>query len=375
MGTSNLKILILFILCSFSLISCQNKKMEEKYKWTGTLSAPKEYQMQVYYGQLIADDYQYPFTDIWGNINNGWGNDGGSGGTTDKLVGLPHTLEFTWYSLVEDKFYAGHWDLDKEKIKKLFQEGFSQTYFDSFKKGTYDSFIVGLAPKGRLVVWLSGGGHQVEIGSFQGKEIIITKEEAYDKFKYVFEPGYREEMLKDKSSGGLTDDLVFKKIKEKGYPDPKLYDDFREKFNWAPKVILPEGSTLQRRSFSIANGEKEVTLENNSEKSLPLAQRAVPYLFYFLWKDKDGKKYNSQIVFTGNPQYIKEANKIYNSTFLPLDFSTTEIYKLFKEKLDKNASVDLIFDFSSNESVKVYAEQNGKKYPLTQMDQYVKLQK
>jgi hypothetical protein len=182
-------------------------------------------------------------------------------------------------------------------------------------------------------------------------------------------------MLKDKSSGGLTDDLVFKKIKEKGYPDPKIYDDFREKFNWTPKVILPEGSTLQRRSFSMTNGEKELTLENNSEKSLPLAQRAVPYLFYFLWKDKDGKKYNSQIVFTGNTEYMKQANTIYNSTFLPLDFDTTEIYKLFKEKLDKDAPIELIFDFSSNESVKVYAEQNGKKYPLTQMDQYVKPKK
>lgn len=375
MGISKLRVLILFVVCSFSLISCQNKKMEEKYKWKGTLSAPKEYQMQAYYGQIIADDYQFPFSDIWGNINQGWGNDGGSGGGADKLVGVPHTLEFTWYSLVEDKFYAGHWELDKEKIARLFKEGFSQTYFDSVKKGTYDTFIVGLAPKGRLVLWLSGAGHQVEVGSFQGKEIKITKEEAYDKFKYVFEPSYKEDMLKDKASGGLTDDAVYKKIKEEGYPDPGIYDSFREKFNWGPKVILPAGSTLERRNFKMCNGEEEGTLEDNSDPVVPNKKRAVPYLFYFQWKDKDGKKYSSQIVFTGNNQYIMEANKIYNGTFLPLDFDKTEIYKLFKEKLDKEAPIDLVVDVSNNEDVKVYAEQDKKKYPITQMDKYVKLKK
>lgn len=348
--------------------------MEEKFKWTGTLSAPKEYQMQVYYGLLIADDYQYPFTDIWGNISNGWGNEGGSGGTSDKMADLPHTLEFTWYSLVENKFYAGHWDLDKEKIKKLFNEGFSEPYFDSFKKGTYHTFVIGLAPKGRLVVWLSGGGHQVEIGSFQGKEIKISREEAYDKFKYAFEPGYREEMLKDKSHGGLTDDLVFKIISEKGHPDPKIYDDYREKFNWSPKMILPEGSTLQRVGINMANGEKELTLENNAGKPLAQSQRAIPYLFYLMWKDKNGRKYNSQIVFTGNKQYFKETNTVYNGTILPLDFYTSEIYKLFREKLDKNLPTDMVLDVSLNDSVKVSVEQNGKKYTLGQMVQYVKPQ-
>ncbi|AZA84860.1 hypothetical protein C1637_18945 [Chryseobacterium lactis] len=371
MGINKLKIFILFIVCSFSLISCQDKKMEEKYKWTGTLSAPNEYPMQAYYGELIADDYQYPFSDIWGIAGGGWGEPGKYGGGTDKLVKVPHTLEFTWYSLTENKFYAGHWELDTKKITQLFNEGFSQTYFDSLKKGTYDTFIIGLGPKGKLILWLYGDGHQVEVGHFQGKEIKITQAEAYDKFKYVFEPNYREDILNDP---GIVKAIVTQKIKEEGYPDPNLYETFREKLNWSPKLILPAGSTLEKRNFYMANGERESTLQDNPATTLPYAKRAVPYLFYFQWKNKDGKEESSQIVFTGNSQYIKDANKVYNGTFLPLDFEKTDMFKIFGG-LDKKNSADIVIDISSGNNAEVYIEQNGKKYPVTQMDKYVKQDK
>lgn len=371
MEISKLKILILFVVCSFSLISCQNKKMEEKFKWTGTISAPKEYPMQAYYGQIIADDYQFPFSDIWGIVDGGWGELGKYGGGTEKIIQVPHTLEFTWYSLAEDKFYAGHWGLDTKKITQLFKEGFSQTYFDSLKKGTYDTFVVGLAPGGKLVLWMYGDGHQVEVGVFQGKEIKITKEDAYEKFKYVFEPNYREDILNDP---GIVKPAVAKKIKEEGYPDPKLYEALREKLNWSSKLILPAGSTLEKRHIDMANGERESTLQDNPEPTLPHKKRAVPYLFYFQWKDQSGKKQSSQIVFTGNSQYIREANKVYNGTFLPLDFEKTDMYKAFSG-LDKEAAADIVIDISNGSNAEVYIEQNAKKYPITQMDKYVKQHK
>ncbi|ASE62319.1 Protein of uncharacterised function (DUF2931) [Chryseobacterium indologenes] len=371
MGINKLKTFILFIVCSFSLITCQNKKMEEKYIWTGTLSAPNEYPMQAYYGELIADDYQFPFSDIWGITGGGWGEPGKHMGGTDHPVKVPHTLEFTWYSLAENKFYAGHWELDTQKITRLFNEGFSQTYFDSLKKGTYDTFVIGLGPKGKLILWLYGDGHQVEVGHFQGKEIQITQAEAYDKFKYVFEPNYREDILNDP---GIVKPIVTQKIKDEGYPNPDLYENFREKLNWRPKLILPAGSTLEKRNFYMANGERESTLQDQPATALPYAKRAVPYLLYFEWKNKDGKQESSQIVCTGNSQYIKEANKLYNGTFLPLDFEKTDMYKIFGG-LDKEASADIVIDISSGNTAEIYIEQNGKKYPVTQTDKYVKQNK
>lgn len=375
MGTNKFKILVILIFGIISLISCQNKKMEEKFKWSGGISAPKEYQMQVYFGQIIADDFQYVYSDIVGTIQGGWGNADEAMGSSDVLHDVPHTLEFTWFSVVEDKFYAGHWDLDKVKITKLFKEGFTTTKFDPALnkmvpiKGTYDRISVGMAPKGKLALWLSGAGNQVEVGFFQGKEIKITEQEAYEDFQYTYKPTYRSTALKDQSHGGFVDDLVYKKIQEEGYPDPKIFEDFRERFNWGFKIILASGNVLENRRLEMCNGEKE-TIFHNENTVIPPMKRAIPYNFDFDWKNANGKKYHSQIVFTGNTDYIRQANKIYNGTFLPLDFANTDIYKSFKEKLDKNAPINIVIDVSSNKDVLVYVEQNGNKYPLTQMDKY-----
>ena len=64
----NIKIVTLFIFSVFSLLSCQNKKMEEKFNWSGGICAPAEYQMQCYYGRIIADDFLICSSEI---INGG----------------------------------------------------------------------------------------------------------------------------------------------------------------------------------------------------------------------------------------------------------------------------------------------------------------
>lgn len=375
----NIIVVTPFIFCAFSLLSYQNKKMEEKFNWSGGICAPKEYQMQCYYGQIIADDFQYQYSDIVGTVQQGWGDGADAMGTSDGLYDVPHTLEFTWYSVVEDKFYAGHWELDKEKMTELFKEGFFVTRYKGergeikyYKKETYNSIIVGLAPKGRLVLWMSGEMKQVEVGCFQGQEIKITKEEAYENFQYVFKPNYRTSMLKAVGNGGITDPVVYKKIQDEGYPDPKTYDDFRERFNYGIKFIISQESTLENRRFKMCNGEYEAIPDNNHDLVLPYAKRAVPYHLGLRWTTKEGKEFSSELAFTGNTQYIREANQKYYGPFLPLDFDKSEIYKLFKEDLDKDAMITIVIDVSSNKNAKVFIEQNGEKYPVNQMDSYVK---
>lgn len=66
---------------------------------------------------------------------------------------------------------------------------------------------------------------------------------------------------------------------------------------------------------------------------------------------------------------------MYNGPFLPWDFNKTEIYKLFKEKLDKEIPIDIVVDVSGNKEAKVYVEQSGKRYPIIQKESYVKQRK
>lgn len=287
METNSVRSLILFVICSFSLVNCQNKKMEEKYNWLGTLSAPKEYPMEIYKGAIIADDFAYRFDAIWGTQNTGWGNEGGTMSVETRNMDIPNKLEFTWYSLVENKFYTGKWDLDKEKIESLFKKGFIDQ--DNGKKTTYSNFIVGLAPKGRVVLWINGPGNQTEVGVFQAHDTVITQENAYENAKYMLKEGFADRMLKDPSYQTFKPEIRAK-IEKEGYPAADIYDVYREKYNWKSSVILPEGSEWIDFGFTNYNGEQE-NLFGESLTNDTYKKRAVPKFCGFYWRDKNKNRY------------------------------------------------------------------------------------
>lgn len=287
MVTNKLKILILAIICSFSLMNCQNKKMEEKYSWLGTVSAPQEYPMEVYKGAIVANDFTYGFDAIWGTQNTGWGNEGGTMSVETEKMGIPHQLEFTWYSLVEKKFFTGKWDLNQKKIKTLFEEGFIDQ--DTHKKATYNSFVVGLAPEGRVIVWMKGPGNQKEIGAFQAHDTVITKEKAYPNAQYMLREGFADRMLNDPSYKTFKPE-VLEKIKKEGYPAADIYNLYREKYNWKPAVMLPQGAEWIDFGCTQYNGEQE-NLFDQSLKEDTYKSRAIPKFCGFYWRDKDQNRY------------------------------------------------------------------------------------
>lgn len=68
MGINKIKISTLFIFFFLTIISCQNKKMEEKFNWSAIVSAPQEFPVELYSGALTADDYTSSFSSIWGTL-------------------------------------------------------------------------------------------------------------------------------------------------------------------------------------------------------------------------------------------------------------------------------------------------------------------
>jgi hypothetical protein len=313
--------------------------MEEKYTWLGTVSAPQEYPMEVYEGAIIADDFTYPFDAIWGTQNTGWGKEGGTMNVTTERMNAPHKLEFTWYSLVEKKFYTGKWDLDKEKIKKLLDEGFLDQ--DTKKKTTYHSFVVGLAPKGRVVLWMKGPGNQKEIAAFQAHDTVITKEKAYDNAQYMLKEGFADRMLKDPSYKTFKPE-VREKIEKEGYPDADIYNVYRERYNWKPSVILPEGATWIDFGFTSYNGEQE-NLFDQSLKDNTYKSRAIPKFCGFYWKDKNNNRYAVWI----------DA------------FDDKEIFDLF-QKTGKDKNIDLTIKVNEdNTKVLISLDSEKDKLPVT----------
>ncbi|MBF8005655.1 DUF2931 family protein [Pseudomonas brenneri] len=325
------------VLFCFSLAACQSKDVPETYSWSGSVSAPQEYPMEVYRGALIAEDFTYDFDAIWGTQNTGWGHQGGTMTTGIEKKAVPYQLAFTWYSLVEKKFYTGQWTLDKEKIKRLLDEGFIDQ--DTHKKDTYNTFIVGLAPQGRVVLWVSGAGNQKEVGAFEAQVTAITKESAYSNAQYMFKDGYADRMLNDPSYKTFSPQ-VRQKIQTQGYPSPGIYDTYREKYSWRPVVVLQEGAQWLDFGFSAYNGEQEnifgkELLDNHYEK------RAIPKFCGFYWRD-------------GSSRYGVWVDA----------FDEKEIFDVF-QKLGKEKHIDLVVKVDAqNTRVSLLLRSGAQEFPI-----------
>ena len=263
-------------------ISCQSKKMEKKFDWSATLSAPQEYPIQVYKGKIAAPDYQQSL-EGFGVISYGWGVEGGTVvmGPDQKI--LPENLEITWISFVEQKNYHGKWILPTEKLVHLFDEGFIDEH--TKKKETYNTIIVGLAPKGLVVVWLQGAGHQVELCKFMAQETEIDLKTVAADDKHLFDKEYNDIVL-----NGRIAPKVKEKIKSEGYPKPEVYEVYRARYNSKPIIVLPEGSILNSLSMEFYNGEREMFFKENVAK-IDYNQRAVLKYFNAYWIDKNNTKY------------------------------------------------------------------------------------
>lgn len=325
----------LFIL---SLISCKTMEKEKKHQWLATVSAPKEYPVEVYSGDLIADDFSYGFDAIWGTQNTGWGNEGGTMSVSTEQMEIPHALEFTWLSLVEKKFYTGKWKLDKEKITALFEEGFMN--YDTHKRATYDTFIIGLAPKGRVVLWAGAAGITKEIDAFQAHDTIITKERAYENAQYMLEKDYAEDIINNPVYKTFKPETL-EKIANYGRPDPAMYDLYRERYNWKPVILLPEDCVWDSSTIHYLNGELE-TLQEKEVLKNDFQYRAIPSYFVSFLKNKTQNIYE----------------------ILADPFNEKETLNAFK-KLGNKENIELIFKVAPNyESCRIFVKNKTEEIEL-----------
>ncbi|MDH7464190.1 DUF2931 family protein [Chitinophagaceae bacterium 26-R-25] len=333
--------------------------MEEKFDWSATLSAPQEYPVTVIEGDIGNNDYKQ-YLDGFGFIPVGWGNEGGTVSSGPNKKDVPDSLHLLWRSHAEHKFYRGSFALPKEKITALFKEGFMDTYFDTVRKETYNKFIVGMAPEGRVTVWLAGAGMQREVARFNAQEVAVKAEDVAPIERYLFEKGSDESVMADSL---IITSRVKNKIAQYGLPDPKIYDDYAQRYQWQPVLELSgEGSTVFSGSIYTCNGEKWFRLY----EEFPYQEsRAIPYLFFLGWRDKAGKGHASWIVLTEDTEYWVRYKKKGISR-LPIDFERSEIRKVFKEKIDPNRPSKLVIrsERPEKEEMEIYLQQDSIKVPI-----------
>lgn len=287
-------------------IACQNKKsmpeIEENIpeSWENVPCSPYGYPAEVYEGGLEKRNKNGDILNYSGSngrlIEGPWGS---SGGGMNSASFVPTHLSCTWLSYAENVFYNIDCVIDHDKMLKLFQEGYPDSLaFLNYKereKSYYDSIITGFAPGGVVVIWLSGGGKQVEIGRYKGNKQTVDPEEIAgleQEVHVLFEKDFRDAVMSDPAVVPLE---VQKANQVKPIPYG-LWDTYRKRYSWRPIFEVQNNGKFSSCYFEMINGEKEqlfdITLKENK-----FIERAIPTLINLAWKDSKMVRFGCKIIF------------------------------------------------------------------------------
>lgn len=269
-----------FILSLTTMTRCSqmnanmNKDKKKKFEWEATWNAPKLYTMRLIDGSFYSEDR--PSTIRHGYGDNGWGFPGSYsiGNTAPKH--LPQKLKLHWYSFTEDKFYEGNFTLPYDRILELFNEGFNMRR--AKVKCTYEDIVVGIAPGGRVAVWVKGDGKQTEVGIYQAEESeYLNVKYLTDWFYYTLkgEEGmkiYRINILKN--DGGEA----WKNLEQNGIPFG-IWDTYRERYRLRPVMVYEDPNCITDEIYmEFFNGEKKSLSLENLEKNEFQNQARIKYI-------------------------------------------------------------------------------------------------
>lgn len=301
--------------------NCKEKKMEEEnFIYNIAVGAPDEYKCEVHEGVLSKGDNFISAIPNAGLVYGGWGFGDGSG---MKAGIIPNHLELTYISYAEKKFWKIDTVLPADKILALFKEGF--TYIDNQDiehHETYDELLIGLAPGGVVVVWLSGSVKKTEIGRFQAETTYVNKLD-FQPVKFLDET---QEEYFDRRFKICVPEAVQVEILKKGIPFG-LWDNYRKKYNWRYHTIsykedADELVTYENRDY--INGERSINDGNRKQIINNFSQNALPWRSDFYYKD-----YSSSVEFD-KPEIMlafQNLSKKYPNEPIEIKIKTTFMYK------------------------------------------------
>ncbi len=277
----------ILILLLLSMLNNHNKKkpVMEKYEWLATTCASFKYPMQIVKGNFLLQDDDTLKIQGGSMLYNGWGSLGSIYILGDKLKSLPKAINLTWFSITEDKFFSCTADLPVDKIKTLFSQTFTSPI--TSKPAVFRNIIVGLAPNGTIVLWVSGDKVT--------KEVCILKalEDKDIKWNdYISNPDYpRKKYLKLKLEDVFAEkDLL---ALAKNGVDTELYSNkYRQHYYWQPFVacsIKPLTALLY-----YYNGETEYSPVNDLAQK---EERPVPSKLKIAWLNSKNNKFSAEIIF------------------------------------------------------------------------------
>ena len=228
-----------------------------------------------------------------------------------------------------------HWT--QEQISKKIKEEFDKMWstYASYNTQTvalkYERFrdiIVGVAPKGDIVVWLSGGLQSIQIGKYKAKETTAISWEDFAGMSGMAKGNTKENYLR------------YTPESKKPIPFGKL-EQYEQKYTWKPKIETEKPVEAILYEMEMYNGESE-RIYHEYKGDNPYEKRAVPKLCSFIWQKKPNSSYEINI-------YFKE----------------DDVYKAFEALGKEDNSLDLILDLDNESELnKIYLSNGKEKYVL-----------
>ena len=255
-------------------------------------------------GAFIPIPNQNWMKDAQGNIVASWLKDGSwwGGGVAagmakwPSLDRLPKTMRVTWYDYADNNFYQLDTDLPSQKwLYELMQQKGVDT---GIAEGTiraiprYDTFEVGMAPKGLVILWLMGnaGDYKIELAHYQARKIEGMTLAKYKK-QYLSETENlmtREDWFEEEAQQKFYRPETLAKLKAGWTPSQDWYVRLRTKYPY--RFAMTGNAHLDEYDVYYGNEESnfvlgyEIEHENQTLKAVPKGVR-----LYF--HDNAGQRY------------------------------------------------------------------------------------
>ena len=254
---------ILLILLALQIISCQEKKYDNmteaekaavqqeiydrpseiwptnknssgEYYYTVNMGAMEGYLAQNSGSHFVAEDESVSIPAR--SFGENWGHGTGSYAFNDEYHSLPKKLYVAYFSATENKFYEGLFDLPSDQIKEEFDKMWraypNKSLYAKDKYDRYKEFIVGVAPQGEIVVWLSSFSQQIIIGTYKAKE---TTEITWEDFKSA------------NNMGDVTREFYLKSTTKSKYPIPLgKVEKYGKQYHWKPKIEYEDAKSPEK---------------------------------------------------------------------------------------------------------------------------------
>ena len=219
-----------------------------KYRWLPTESAPHEAPVFVVNGDLQLADGGTSYVPDKRMAGKGWGEIGSSDIVGDDEKALPASVSLSWFSYLDDRFYAGQFALPVDRLEALFAHDVPMPPSEPQSRAAFRYVVFGMAPGGNVSVWASTGRVIREVARFRAApadlpwtNVIATPEPT--RVTHV------REVLEGKQT---PEQVALQRSPER----MALWNDFPRRLAWTPQLtgVDPHGAILWIKGL---NGEKD----------------------------------------------------------------------------------------------------------------------